>query len=197
MARAGDVIENPLSGERIAFEKTGFETDGEYSAGEIVLAPHGAGPPEHVHPVIEERFRVVSGTLRARVGGEDRTVEAGESLTVPPGTPHRWWNDTAEEVRIAFEVRPALPLDRFLESVFALVHEGKSNRRGLPGLLRMAPILRRHADVLHLARPPVAVQRPLMRLLGIVAGLLGYPDEYAYPYRDASSPQGSESADEG
>ncbi len=194
MARAGDVIENPVSGERIAFEKTGAETDGSYLAGEIVLAPHGAGPPEHVHPVIEERFRVVSGTLGARVGGEARTVQAGESFTVPAGTPHRWWNDTAEEVRIAFEVRPALPLDRFLESAFALVHQGKSNRKGLPGPLRMAPILRRHADVLHLARPPLVVQRPLMRLLGALAGLLGYPDEYPYPYRNTPSPEGSESA---
>lgn len=49
----------------------------------MFAAPEGAAPPEHVHPRQEERFETVSGVLRARVGGEERTLQAGEDLVVP------------------------------------------------------------------------------------------------------------------
>jgi len=187
MVRAGDTIENPLSGERIRFDLTGYETDGRYLSGRIELAPHGVGPPEHVHRLIEERFRVVSGTLSARVDGADRAYQAGEEIVVPPGIPHRWWNDTGDTVEVDFHVSPALPLDRFLESVFALAQRGLTDRRGLPNPLRMSRILRRHWDVVHLARPPLLVQRVVMAMLTPVAVLLRYPTEYAYPYDPAAA----------
>jgi len=187
VARAGDTIENPLSGERIHFEVTGTESRGEYLAGRIRLAGLGAGPPEHVHPIIEERFRIVSGTLSARVGGHEGTYGPGEEIVVPAGTPHRWWNDTPEPVSLEFHVSPALPLDRFLESVFALAHDGLTNRHGVPNPVRMSPIIRRHWNVLHLAKPPLAVQKVVMGALALVAWLLRYPSEYPYPYGTRNS----------
>jgi hypothetical protein len=48
--RAGDTIENPLSGEKIRFDVTDAESAGRYLSGRILLAPLGGGPPEHVHP---------------------------------------------------------------------------------------------------------------------------------------------------
>lgn len=182
MAKAGDTIENPLSGERIIFEKTGTETDGEYLTARTELAPFGIGPPEHIHPIIEERFKVISGKLNALVDGKERIVAEGEELIVPPGTPHKWWNTTDEKVHIDYVVQPALPLDRFLESVFALVQAGKSDKKGLPSPLRMAPILRRHWDVLYLAKPPLPIQKLVMGILSVPAKLMGYRDQYPYPY---------------
>jgi mannose-6-phosphate isomerase-like protein (cupin superfamily) len=175
-------IENPKSGERITFRKVAEGTPDERFEGEILLAPRGYGPPEHVHPIIREVFVVRAGTLSASVGGQRRTVGPGEKLEVAPGVPHRWWNETDEPVELSFVVQPALPLDRFLESVFALVHLSKSDERGVPGPLRMSRILQRHWDVVHLARPPLAVQKLVMAVLGVVALLLGYPAEYRYPY---------------
>lgn len=182
MARAGDTIENPLSGERITFHETAAETDGRHLRATIRLAPKGVGPPEHIHPKMEESFRVASGTLTARVGGQRRTYGPGEAFTVPPGSPHRWWNETEEEVVIEARVTPALPLDRFLENVFAMVQLGYSDSRGLPGPLRMSRVLPRFWDVLYLARPPLPVQRATMRVLGLLALALQYPAEYPYPY---------------
>lgn len=182
MARAGDTIENPLSGERITFQETGAETGGRYLAAEIRLAPHGVGPPRHVHPRIEERFRVVSGTLSALVGDREQRYGPGEEFTVPRGTPHRWWNDTPEEVVIAARVSPALPLDRFLENVFAMVQMGYSNARGMPGPLRLSRVLPRFWDVLHLASPPFPVQNATMATLGVAARVLGFPSEYPHSY---------------
>ena len=188
MARAGDTIENPLSGERITFEETGAETGGQYLAGKILLAPKGVGPPEHVHPTIEEWFRVVSGSLATRVAGRERTYGSGEEFTVPPRTAHRWWNETDEPVEIEYRVSPALPLDRFLENVFAMVRLGYSDSRGLPGPLRMSRVLPRFWDVVYLSSPPLPIQKASMAVLGIVALILGYPAVYSYPY-PRSGPQ--------
>lgn len=187
MARAGDTIENPLSGERITFEETGSETDGRYLTAKIVLAPNGGGPPEHVHPRIEEQFRVVSGTLSTQVAGRHQTYGPGEQFTVPPGTRHRWWNETSQDVIIQARVSPALPLDRFLENVFAMVQMGYSDARGLPGPLRMSRVLPRFWDVVYLASPPLAIQKATMAILGVVARTLGYPSEYPYPYDRAGA----------
>ncbi len=186
MAKAGDVIENPLSGEKIFFDKTGAETNGEYISGRILLAPQGIGPPEHIHPIIQERFKVVSGELNALVNGKERTVSEGEELIVSPGTPHRWWNTTDEEVHIEYVVSPALPLDRFLESVFALAQAGKVNKKGVPSPLRMAPILQKYWNVLYLANPPLRVQKIVMGIIAVLAKLIGYADEYPYPYKRGS-----------
>lgn len=182
MASKGDIIENPLSGERIIFEQTGAETDGQYLAGKIYLAPRGVGPPEHIHPRIEEQFRVVSGTLTARLAGKQQTFTSGQELVVPPGVAHRWWNETDEEVVIEYRVSPALPLDTFLENVFAMVQMGYSDARGLPGPLRMSLVLPRFWDVLYLASPPLPIQKTTMAILGVVARILRYPSEYRYPH---------------
>jgi mannose-6-phosphate isomerase-like protein (cupin superfamily) len=167
--------------ERITFEETGAETGGQYLAGKILLAPKGVGPPEHLHPKIEESFRVISGSLATRVAGRQRTYGFGEEFTVPPGTPHRWWNETDEAVGIEYRVSPALPLDRFLENVFAMVRLGYSDSRGLPGPLRMSRVLPRFWDVLYLASPPLPIQKATMVVLGILALILGYRAEYSYP----------------
>jgi hypothetical protein len=50
MAHAGQILENPVSGEKIIFRQTAAETDGELLAFELVLAPGGAVPGAHVHP---------------------------------------------------------------------------------------------------------------------------------------------------
>jgi hypothetical protein len=46
----------------------------------------------------------------------------------------------------------------------------------------MSRVLRRHWDVVYLARPPLPVQKLVMFVLSLVARLKGYPDEYPYPF---------------
>jgi quercetin dioxygenase-like cupin family protein len=87
--RAGDVVEDPSSGERgLVLERR----DG-LIWGEFVIAPGGAGPPVHIHTSSPEALHVVSGEMSAIVGDERRKVGPGESVFVPPGTPHTWFND--------------------------------------------------------------------------------------------------------
>jgi hypothetical protein len=63
MARAGDVIENPATGERVRFEETATESGGARLRFEMVFAAQGFVAQEHLHPSQEERHEVISGTL--------------------------------------------------------------------------------------------------------------------------------------
>ena len=71
---------------------------------------------EHVHPFQESGAEVISGSLRFRVGGEERSVKAGESITIPVDTPHHFWNDGEEVAHSVQWFKPALKIDRFFET---------------------------------------------------------------------------------
>jgi mannose-6-phosphate isomerase-like protein (cupin superfamily) len=89
MARAGEVMENPISGQRIIFRKTADDTGGELLEVESVYTkPSPSRPPTHYHPRQEERFEVLSGRVNVVVDGKERALEEGEVLTIQPGTPH-------------------------------------------------------------------------------------------------------------
>ena len=95
-------------------------------------------------------------------------------MTVPAGTPHKFWNAGDDEAHFVCEVRPALQFEQLLETMFALAADGKTNRKGMPNPLRLAVIaqraLRRRAaavparlDAAARARPRRAA-RPAARL---------------------------------
>ena len=125
-----------------------------------MFASHqGAAPPEHVHPRQEERFETVSGVLCARVGGEERTLGAGEGMVVPPGTPHTWWIEGAEDAHVLVEFRPALNTEAFFETMYGLARDGKLGESGAPPLFQTAIISSTYE--VYLPRPPVALQKAL------------------------------------
>ena len=92
MAHAGQILENPISGEKIIFRQTAADTDGELLSFELVLAPGGAVPGAHVHPEQEERFEVVSGAMAFRVGLRRVVACPDETVVVPAGLVHRFEN---------------------------------------------------------------------------------------------------------
>jgi quercetin dioxygenase-like cupin family protein len=178
MIHAGDVIENPVTGERIVFHQTSRETNGEAVVFETFVEPDGFVAAAHVHPKQEERFEIVAGTLGLRVGGQETVARPGETLTVPAGTRHRFWNAGDGEVRFRCEVRPALRFEQLLETMFALAADGKTNKKGMPNLLRLAVIARAHFDVVRLPFPPAFVQRLGLALGAPLGRLVGYSPTY-------------------
>ncbi|MDH6196994.1 hypothetical protein M2272_003647 [Mycobacterium frederiksbergense] len=64
MARIGDEIEHPLTGERITFLETTASTGGEYLRFRLDVAPGGSIPNLHVHPGSQERFEIADGRTR-------------------------------------------------------------------------------------------------------------------------------------
>ena len=58
---------------------------------------------------------MLEGRLGFRVADENREVAAGESLLVPRGTPHSYWNASAEPVRYLLVMTPRI--HRLVESL--------------------------------------------------------------------------------
>jgi mannose-6-phosphate isomerase-like protein (cupin superfamily) len=119
MATAGETVVNPSTGERVTFVTTAVDTGGELLVMELVWPRPGGRAPAHVHPEMEERYEVLSGTAAFRIGAHERTAGPGELVTVPPGTTHLAWNPTGEPVRLKVEFRPALRWEDFVVRLFA------------------------------------------------------------------------------
>jgi quercetin dioxygenase-like cupin family protein len=194
MARAGDVIEHPVTTERVRFLKTAQDTNGELLQLEFWTKPGGFVAAAHVHPKQEEHWEILSGAFRIRTGeGTEREVRAGDAAVVPPGVPHAWWNGGDDELHFIVEFRPALRQEEFFESYFDLAQDGETDpKTGLPSLLQMAVMLREFEDEVYLARPSLPVQRGVFGALATVGRLLGYRAHYPYPYaeRREMSPAG-------
>ena len=73
---------------------------------------------------------MLEGELRARIGGTEHTVGAGETLAVPAGTPHSMWNPGPGPARAVWQTRPALRTEGFFELVWGLAAGGEDERRG-------------------------------------------------------------------
>ncbi len=188
MARAGEEIYNPVQGDWVVFRETARDTGGELLSAELIVSPKAAGPPAHVHPLQEERFEVLSGIIRARLGNQESSLPEGERMTVAPGTPHTWWNDGEEEARVSLELRPALNSEVGFETIYGLARDGKTDENGVPNLLQLAVIFGGvNKGELYLARPPIPVQKALFAALAPVGRLLGYKDRYP-KYSAAGAP---------
>ena len=176
--KAGDVFENPVTGERAVVRIGTEQTDGELLVADLYIRPGGAVMGEHIHPAIEERFTVLRGRVGFRLSGRTSTAEPGVTLVAPPGTPHDWWNAGAEEALVRVEVRPGARFAAFIVNAFGLAQDGRVDRRGMPKLLQLALFAREFDDVIQFTRPPRVVQRILFGLLAPLARLLGYRGSY-------------------
>jgi len=77
---------------RMRILEDGSTTSHRLGVGEITIAPHTGGPPQHRHARHDEGFYVVSGTARFTVGEKTYDAPAGTLVMVPPGAPHTFAN---------------------------------------------------------------------------------------------------------
>ncbi|MDE3229006.1 MAG: cupin domain-containing protein [Chloroflexota bacterium] len=120
---AGRVIVNPISGERIVIQVSGEETGGKLLVFDLYLPPGAHVPARHTHPAQEERFTVVSGRMRFRIGRVGwRSILAGpgEAIRVPAGTAHWFGNPGPRMSHARVEVRPALRMQELFEATEAI-----------------------------------------------------------------------------
>ena len=170
MIRPGDEIANPVTGERFTFTHTAASTGGELLAFDFALAPGGKVPVPHVHPIQTERFEVVAGQMRFRVGLRTVVAGPGDVVEVAPGVMHGFANEGEEEARVRVEVRPALAMEDMFAEVIAMARDGRMNERGMPrNLLDLADLARRYDQEAHAPLMGVRVQRLLLAPLVLLA----------------------------
>ena len=187
MIRRGDTIENPVTGERVLFRQTSYETGGELVEIECWVQPDGAVAAKHLHPYQTEVFRVVEGSVGFELGERKLVALPGAEIVVEPGTPHKFWNAGDTVARFRTEVRPALQFEQLLETMYGLAADGKTNRKGMPNAVRLAVIAREHFDDVRLPFPPAWMQRFGLALGAPVGRALGYGATYVPAARPAAA----------
>ncbi len=181
MAKAGDTIENPFSGERITFLEIPSETNGDLLRFDWHIPP-SFSIPEHVHVRQEERHEILSGTLRSRVAGRERDLGSGERIIGPAGVPHAWRNPSDdEELRIVSELQPALGFEALLEHSFVIAGDLKADKLGTPKhLLRIAILLDESGGQFYPTGMPMPLWKAFLALVSALARIgkrLGYEAE--------------------
>ncbi len=149
VATLGQVIRNPATGETVTFLTTTADSNGALLGIEMVADPSGGGVSEHLHPKLTERHELLQGRLHVRLRGEERVLEA-----------------------------PAGGFESFLETVYALATDGKTNAKGMPNLLQSAVIAREHLDDYALPKLPLWLQKALFGVLAPAGRLAGYKARY-------------------
>jgi quercetin dioxygenase-like cupin family protein len=182
MIRAGDTIVNPVTGERLVFELTSRDTDGEYTVFDTYVKPGGSVASAHVHPYQTEIFTVLEGTLGVKRGREKLELGPGEVAMIDPGKAHKFWNAGERMLRFRAEVRPSLEFESLIETMFSLAADGKTNKKGMPSPLRLAVIANHHFDVVRLPVIPHALQKLALVPGSLLGRALGYsPTHEAIP----------------
>ena len=100
------IVEDPVLKQRLGFQ---LSEDGEALIVEMWVEP-GGGVPPHVHPVMEERFEVISGELSLLSGRKWTVAGPGETVTVPPGIRHAYRNSSSGPTHATVRAAPPLLL---------------------------------------------------------------------------------------
>jgi mannose-6-phosphate isomerase-like protein (cupin superfamily) len=91
----------------------GATTGHRLGIGEITVAPHSAGPPQHRHARHDEGFYVVSGTATFTVGETTYDAPRGTLAMIPPGAPHTFANPGDEPLVLLNTFTPDLYVQYF------------------------------------------------------------------------------------
>jgi len=186
MARPGDMIEHPITRERLTFLETAAQTGGACVRYQLEVAPGGFAAAPHVHPWIEEHFEILSGEWAFVIDGVEQRMGPGDSVTIPARQVHAWWNAGKGTGVAIVECRPALRTEEFFESFFGLAQDGLVDpTTGMPHQPWLAMmVVDYHNDFAHPAEPSLPVIIETMRPIADEARRQGLRVPYPYPYPD-------------
>lgn len=146
---------------------------------DVQLDPGGSGggnAMQHIHPLADEHFTVHRGAIIVTANGAPHRVAAGESFTVPRGTPHCFHNAVDETTDITIRFSPPGQQLRFFANFATIADKetGWFKPDGTPHLLLMALILSEYPDCFIVAGLPGWLQRAVFGALAPLARWKGY-----------------------
>ena len=139
-----------------------------------VLAPGANGPEPHVHTVQTETFHVISGTMIARVKGQEEVVLGpGEKIVIPPGKVHSFTNGSKEEpLETRIVVEPALDFQWYISEAAQSAIRNGGSWKDLP-LIEAGHLMWLSRDQQRIGGMPYVVQDLLFGTLSIMARITG------------------------
>jgi len=126
------------------FRRTAVETGGELLEMDDHWPRPGHRAAPHVHPEMEERWEVIAGGPRFRIGADEIAARPGDVVVAPAGVTHLAWNPGSEPVHMRIQMRPALRWEEFVRKLFALGHEGWLDENGVPEPAILYELLREY-----------------------------------------------------
>lgn len=171
MARPNQIIEHPVAGLTIIFLKTARETDGALLQMDVIVKPRGRGwlNEQHLHPRQEERLQPIGGQMVYCIGGQYFTAQSDAPVSVPPGAHHFLYNGGTGDAHFIWEFRPALEMERLLETKFALAARGRLNAHGRPRFWQAVTLANAYRTEERSTTVPWPIQRPLLAVLAPLA----------------------------
>jgi mannose-6-phosphate isomerase-like protein (cupin superfamily) len=172
--RAGDVVWNPLTGEKTLLIESAEESGGARIVVDFAVEEGGFVPGgSHAHDHCREHFEVLEGRITFVIDDQERALGPGEQVTVPGGAMHRWWNSGEGQVLARVRIEPALRFQEAILVLWGLCADGHTNAKGMPSPLLGALSATRYRDEIRLRDPPQLLQRILFPPLAAVARLRG------------------------
>src|SRR5262245_11820580 len=146
MAKAGDIMTSPATGETFKFIKTAADTDGELLQIEMVIAAGGGAKsvPPHIHPKQEERFYIKTGEIKFLLDGKEFVAGPGETVIIPAGAVHTWWNATSQQATYLLEFAPAGQMEILFENLCAAAQAGALSPNGESNQFALAVTLHKY-----------------------------------------------------
>jgi uncharacterized RmlC-like cupin family protein len=152
-----------------------IEVDGRAVA-EFVSPPGTGKAGGHLHRDFEQRFDVLEGEMRVRIGDEPaRTLGPGEHADVAPGVGHQDpWNESDATATWRISIAPATPFVRiFIATYGELLAAGKLTDQETFTFLQLMAVLHAGKADSWGEGIPIALQRPLVVAAAQVARLRG------------------------
>lgn len=81
--------------------------------------PPGTFVPPHIHPDQDEFIYVLEGVIDLMLDGEESQAHAGDTVLMPRGIPHAYYNNSDQPARALFWVSPG----GTLKELFDQLHE--------------------------------------------------------------------------
>lgn len=141
----------------------------------VWLSPEATTLPTHIHTSSTETFRPAEGELTVVVDDDPQHLAIGEELTVEPGSPHYFRNDTDDFVAFQVEV----PWKKTIDTQYmtaGLDHEGyfgADDGYGEPDFIQGLLLAEYVNDETRIPIAPQFVQQVLWASIGRIARLTG------------------------
>jgi quercetin dioxygenase-like cupin family protein/uncharacterized protein YndB with AHSA1/START domain len=171
-------IDVPEIGLHFEFLHTAEETGGAYTQALVTGRPRGFIRQPHVHVGQTERHEVLEGSLVVKLDGVKHVLGPGDSIEIPPDTPHSQTpgGPGIGVVRVTFT--PSGRVDELLERFGEISRTKQFNRFGFPRPVAGAKLVRDLGEAGHAARPPLRVQKKLAGALLRIQRPYEFVDEW-------------------